>query len=61
MQFTSLDALAHAGVRAAMDKYERDLSLEMTSVPVLKFRFMGDGGKTLLFMTKFLKFAISFA
>ena len=60
MQFTSLEALGDKRIRAAMDKYERDLSLDMTSAPVLKFRAMGSGGKTMIFMTKFLKFAASF-
>lgn len=60
LEFSSLETLGDKRVSAAIDKYGRDLSFDMTSAPVLKFRFMGNGGKTLIFMTKFLKFASSF-
>ena len=61
MEFSSLAALNDRRLSAAMEKYGKDLSLDMTSAPVIKFPFKGDGGKTMIFMTKFLKFAISFA
>ncbi len=61
MEFSSLSVLGDKRLIAAMEKYKGDLSLDMTSAPVLKFRFKGDGGKTMIFMTKFLKFAISFS
>ena len=60
LEFSSLETLGDKRVSAAIDKYGRDLIFDMTSAPVLKFRFMGNGGKTLIFMTKFLKFASSF-
>ena len=60
MQFVSLAALGDKGLSAAIERYSHNLSLDMTSAPVVKFKFMGDGGKTMLFMTKFLKFATSF-
>ena len=61
LEFASLQALSDRRVGAAMDKYADKLSLDMTSAPVLCFRFMGDGGKTMVLMTKFLKFAVTFA
>ncbi len=60
LEFASLQALGDKRISAAVDKYSRDLSFDMTNAPVLKFRFMGNGGKTMIFMTKFLKFASSF-
>ena len=60
LEFTSLKMLGDSRISAAIDKYARDLSFDMTSAPVLKFRSMGNGGKTMIFMTKFLKFAASF-
>ncbi len=61
LEFSDLAALSHEGIASAMDKYRADVKLDMTSAPVLKFAFRGDGGKTMVFMTKFLKFASTFA
>lgn len=60
LEFASLEALGDKRISAAVEKYRRDLSFDMTSAPVLRFRFMDSGGKTMIFMTKFLKFATSF-
>ena len=60
LEFSSLATLGDKRIAAAIDKYSRDLSFDMTSAPVVRFRFMGNGGKTMIFMTKFLKFASSF-
>ncbi len=61
LEFAALDALAGEGISAAMEKYRAAVGLDMTSAPVLTFRPQGDGGKTMIFMTKFLKFALTFA
>ena len=60
LTFASLDALASEGLSAAMEKYRGAVGLDMTGAPVITFRPQGDGGKTMVFMTKFLKFARSF-
>lgn len=61
LEFTELAALSDGRLSAAMDRYKAIVSLDMTSAPVLRFPDRGDGGKTLQQMTKFLKFAITFA
>ncbi len=61
LEFADLSALAGDGMAAAMEKFRAFVGLEMTSAPVLRFRPMGDGGKTMVQMTKFLKFAATFA
>ncbi len=61
LEFSELKALSDERLAAAMDKYRDSVGLEMTSAPVLRFRARGDGGKTMVFMTKFLKFASTFA
>ena len=55
------EALGAAGISAAMEKYRAHVGLDMTSAPVITFRPQADGGKTMILMTKFLKFARSFA
>ncbi len=61
LEFSALSALSDKRMGAAMEKYAAYFSVEMTSAPVLRFRNMGDGGKTMVLMTKFLKFAATFA
>ncbi len=61
LEFTSLEALGGEKMAAAMDRFKGQYSLEMTSAPVLNFPFAGDGGRTMVRMTKFLKFAATFA
>ncbi len=60
LQFASLENLGSDALSSAMDKYRSFLSLDMTSAPVLRFKSLGDGGKTMVLMTKFLKFAATF-
>ena len=61
VEFTDLNALGTDRIAAAMEKYGSVVTLDMTSAPVLRFKSYGDGGKTMVQMTKFLKFAATFA
>ncbi len=61
LEFGSLSCLSDERLGAAMEKYKRDVSLDMTSAPVMRFRALDSGGKTMLLMTKFLKFAATFS
>ncbi len=61
LEFADLKALGDNRIGAAMDKYARYVSLDMTSAPVLRFAPCADGGQTMVLMTKFLKFASTFA
>ncbi len=60
LEFTELGALSREGIRAAMDKYAPFIGLDMTTAPVVRFKNMGDGAKTMVQMTRFLKFATTF-
>lgn len=60
LTFASLKALGAESLSAAMEKFGRFISLDMTSAPVVRFVAQADGGKTLLLMAKFLKFAATF-
>ncbi len=59
-EFTELSALSDPRLMAAMQEYDRFIGLDMTTAPVLRFKNMGDGGRTMVQMTKFLKFASTF-
>ncbi len=61
LEFTSLAALSDERMQAAMEKYRGYYALDMTTAPVLRFRPASDSGKTMVQMTKFLKFAATFA
>lgn len=61
LEFRTLSDLSDERLGFAMEKYKRDCSLDMTSAPVLRFRAVDSGGKTMLLMTKFLKFAATFS
>ena len=61
LEFASLERLGDKKLVGAMEKYADAVSLDMTSAPVLRFRPLSDGGKTMVRMTKFLKFAATFA
>ncbi len=61
LEFSSLSSLGDKGLAAAMEKFAGSVGLDMTSAPVVTFRPQADGGKTMILMTKFLKFARSFA
>lgn len=60
LQFGDLTALSDPKLSAAMEKYKSLVTLDMTVAPVLRFPISGDGAKTLVQMTKFLKFAATF-
>ncbi len=60
-EFAELSALSDERLAAAMDKFRAEVRLDMTSAPVLRFAPKGDGGRTMVQMTKFLKFASTFA
>ena len=61
LEFSQLSALGNEKLSAAMQKYRNVVSLDMTSAPVLRFPNGGDGGKTMVQMTRFLKFASTFS
>ena len=61
LEFSSLSVLGDKGLAAALDAFSGNIGLDMTSAPVVTFRPQADGGKTMILMTKFLKFARSFA
>ncbi len=60
LEFASLSSLSDERLAAAMERYRGYLALDMTSAPVLRFKAAGDGGKVMVLMTKFLKFAATF-
>ncbi len=61
LQFPSLEALGDKRVLAAMDKYQGKVRLNMTEAPVIEFFGKRDGAELMAEMTKFLKFALTFA
>ncbi len=61
LEFAELSALSDERLQAAMEKYRGLVGLDMTIAPALCFPPKGDGGKTMVQMTKFLKFASTFA
>ena len=61
LELPSINALKNAGLKAALDKYSDRTSLSMAQAPLIKFRPRKNPAKTMLDMTKFLKFASSFA
>ncbi len=61
LEFSSLSKLGDKGIAAAMEKFAGNVGMDMTSAPVITFRPQADGGKTMILMTKFLKFARTFA
>ncbi len=61
LEFTSLDALGDKRILAAMDKYEGKVRLNMAAAPVVEFFGYRDNALLMAEMTKFLKFALTFA
>ena len=61
LEFADLSALSEERIMSALEKYRGIVSLDMTSAPVLRFPPKGDGGGTMVQMTRFLKFAATFA
>ncbi len=60
LEFTSLTALGDKRLSAAMDEYARRIHVSMTGSPRINFEPRANPAKTMLEMTKFLKFAASF-
>ena len=61
LEFFDLKSLGDQRIAAAIDKYSGKVKLDMTSAPFLRFSTLETGGKTMVRMTKFLKFAATFA
>ncbi len=60
LEFASLNTLGEEKLAAAMEAFKGKFRLEMTTSPALAFPFLGDGSRTMVQMTKFLKFAATF-
>lgn len=61
LQFGSLDFLGDKRIQAALDKYAAETRLNMTEAPVVEFTKGRDAAEMMAQMTKFLKFALTFA
>ncbi len=61
MEFPDLNAFGDKRIVAAMDKYRAETRLNMTEAPVLEFYKGRDSAELMAQMTKFLKFAATFA
>lgn len=60
LELPSLNALEDEGLAAALDKYSGFVKLSMAKAPLIVFAPRSTPAKTMLEMTKFLKFAVSF-
>ncbi len=60
LELPSIDCLKDERLKAALDKYKSYVTLSMTKVPLIVFASRVNMSKTMLLMTKFLKFAIAF-
>ncbi len=60
LELPSINVLNAAGMAAALDKFTGGYKLSMTSAPCIVFTPRQSPTKTMLEMTKFLKFALSF-
>ena len=61
LELPSINTLKDARIRAALDKYAGRVKLSMAKAPLVIFQSRANPAKTMLEMSKFLKFAISFA
>ena len=61
LELSSIETLGDKRLQAAMDKYARNVRLDMTAAPVLEFFGYKDNTVLMAEMTKFLKFALTFA
>ncbi len=61
LEFPSLQSLGDKRIQAAMDKYARNVRLNMAEAPVVEFFGYKDSTVLMAEMTKFLKFALTFA
>ncbi len=59
-ELASLDVLGNKGMAAAIEKYSDRVTLSMAQAPMIVFLPRSTAAKTMLEMTKFLKFALSF-
>lgn len=61
LELPSINSLQDARLNAALDKYKGKVKLSMAKAPQIIFLPHSNPAKTMLEMTKFLKFALSFA
>ncbi len=61
LELPSIEVLGDKRIRAAMDKYEKNVRLDMSSAPVIEFFGWRDNTLLMAEMTKFLKYALAFA
>lgn len=61
LEFGSLEFLGDKRIQAALDKYASETRLNMTEAPVVEFTKGRDAAEMMAQMTKFLKFALTFA
>ncbi len=60
LEFPCLEALGDKRILAAMDKYSKNVRLNMSEAPVVEFFGFRDNTVLMAEMTKFLKFALTF-
>lgn len=60
LELPSLNSLKDERLAFAIEKYKREVTLSMAKAPQIVFRAQSTQTKTMLGMTKFLKFALSF-
>ncbi|MBQ8342630.1 MAG: transcription-repair coupling factor [Clostridia bacterium] len=61
LEFSGIETLGDKRIQAAMDKYAQHVRLNMTEAPVLEFFGYKENVTLMAEMTKFLKFAVTFA
>ena len=61
LEFPSLEAIGDKRILAALDKYAKNVRLNMSEAPVIEFFGHKDNTVLMAEMTKFLKFALTFA
>ena len=61
LEFPSLEAIGDKRILAAMDKYQHLVRLNMSEAPVIEFFGKREAAELMAEMTKFLKFALTFA
>ena len=61
LEFSGIETLGDKRIQAAMDRYAEHVRLNMTEAPVLEFFGYRENVSLMAEMTKFLKFALTFA
>jgi transcription-repair coupling factor (superfamily II helicase) len=61
LEFPSIESFGDERIQAAMEKYKGSVRLNMSSAPVLEFFGKQKSADLMAEMTKFLKFALTFA